>query len=98
MWCLTNTLTNLRSFWPSAALLFLAWCPPLRGDRRSPLQVIAPCRQPKCPRSFITVFVRHHTRNLKGSTRDAAFHAADFLTFAICLMAKAVAASLRSCA
>ena len=31
------------------------------GDRRSPLQVIAPCRQPKCPRIFITVFVRHHT-------------------------------------
>ena len=36
------------SFWPSAALFFLAWYP--WGDRRSPLQVIAPCRQPKCPR------------------------------------------------
>ena len=30
-------------------------------DRRSPLQVIAPCRRPKCPRIFATVFVRHHT-------------------------------------
>ena len=34
------------------------------GDRRSPLQVIAPCRRPKCPRIFVTVFVRHHIRRL----------------------------------
>ena len=83
VWCLTNTLMNLRVLLaprilsPStrlrtgvakrsrraAALLFLAWGTPLGGDRRSPLQVIAPCRQPKCPRIFITVFVRHHTRS-----------------------------------
>ena len=36
------------------------------GDRRSPLQVIAPCRQPKCPRIFISVFVRHHASVLSG--------------------------------
>ena len=66
VWCLTNTLTNLRVLWPSAALLFLAWCTPLGGDRRSPLQVIAPCRRPKCPRSFISVFVRHHTSETGG--------------------------------
>ena len=62
VWCLTKTLTNLRVLLAvGSALLFLAWCPPPGGDRHSPLQVIAPCRQPKCPRIFITVFVRHHT-------------------------------------
>ena len=39
------------SFWPSAALLFLAWCTPW-GDRRSPLLVIAPFRSViPCPAS-----------------------------------------------
>ena len=56
------------SFWPSAAYVTPGLTPGSSsrgarhqgGDRRSPLQVIAPCRQPKCPRIFISVFVRHH--------------------------------------
>ena len=46
-------------FWPVGCVRSsVAWCTPL-------LVPAAPCRQPKCPRIFITVFVRHHTSSLR---------------------------------
>ena len=62
--CLTNTLTNLRVLLAVGCVRHSGLDPGSSsrgprhqgGDRRSPLQVIAPCRQPKCPRIFITVF------------------------------------------
>ena len=69
VWCPTNTDTNLRVLLAVGCVRHSGLDPGSSsrgarhqgGDRRSPLQVIAPCRQPKCPRIFITVFVRHHT-------------------------------------
>ena len=65
VWCLTNTLTNLRVLLAVGCVALPRVVHGHGGDRRSPLQVIAPCRQPKCPRSFITVFVRHHTSHTR---------------------------------
>ena len=60
VWCLTNTLTNLR-------VLFAVGCVALprvvhagrAGLKPAPTSHRA-CRQPKCPRIFVTVFVTPH--------------------------------------
>ena len=61
VWCPVNACDNLPVFFAVGCVALRRVVPATGGDRRSPLQVIAPCRQQKILRNLSQEFTGHHT-------------------------------------